>query len=51
MIILSVILEIEGDFNFFTSDFPGKKIEWKKFLKWFLLKIEAEGKFFKGFPL
>ena len=38
-------------FEFFTRDFPGKKIKWKKFLKGFLLKIEAEGKFFKGFPL
>ena len=43
--------KIEGDFNFFTRDFPGKKIIWKKFLKGFLLKIEAEGKFFEGFPL
>ena len=37
-------------FKFFTRDFPGKKIEWKKFLKGFLLKIEAEGKILKGFP-
>ena len=28
-------------FEFFTRDFPGKKIEWKKFLKGFLWKIEA----------
>ena len=37
-------------FEFFTRDFPGKKIEWKKFLKGFLWKIEAEGKILKGFP-
>ena len=37
-------------FKLFTRDFPVKKIIWKKFLKWFLLKIEAEGKFFKRFP-
>ena len=35
-------------FNFFTRDFPGKKIIWKKFLKRFLLKIEAEGKNLEG---
>ena len=35
--------------NFFTKDFPVKKIMWKKFLKRFLWKIEAEGKIFKGF--
>ena len=28
-------------FEFFTRDFPGKKIEWKKILKGFLWKIEA----------
>ena len=38
-------------FEFFTRDFPGKKIKWKKFLKGFLWKIEAEGKILKGFPL
>ena len=38
-------------FNFFTRDFPVKKIEWKKFLKGLVLKIEAEGKILKGFPL
>ena len=38
-------------FEFFTRDFPGKKIKWKIFLKGFLLKIEAEGKILKGFPL
>ena len=37
-------------FEFFTRDFPGKKIKWKKFLKGFLWKIEAGGKFLKGFP-
>ena len=37
-------------FNFFTRDFPVKKIIWKKFLKGFLLKIEAEGTFLKDFP-
>ena len=30
-------------FEFFTRDFPGKKIEWKKFLKGFLLKIDNHG--------
>ena len=29
-------------FEFFTRDFPGKKIKWKKFLEGFLLKIEAK---------
>ena len=38
-------------FEFFTRDFPGKKIKWKKFLKGFLWKIEAEGKILKGYPL
>ena len=38
-------------FEFFTRDFPGKKIKWKKFLKGFLWKIEAGGKILKGFPL
>ena len=28
-------------FEFFTRDFPGKKIEWKKFWKGFLWNIEA----------
>ena len=37
--------------EFFTRDFPGKKMKWKIFLKGFLLKIEAEGKILKGFPL
>ena len=37
-------------FEFFTRDFPVKKIIWKKFLKRFLWKIEAEGKIVKGFP-
>ena len=36
--------------KFFTKDFPVKKIIWKKFLKRFLWKIEAEGKILKGFP-
>ena len=36
-------------FEFFTRDFPEKKIEWKKFLKGFLWKIEGEGKILKGF--
>ena len=35
-------------FKFFTRDFPVKKIIWKKFLKRFLWKIEAEVKIFKG---
>ena len=43
--------KLKVKFKFFTRDFPGKKIEWKKFLKGFLLKIEAEGKILKGFPL
>ena len=34
--------------KFFTRDFPGKKIKWKKILKGFLWKIEAEGKTLKG---
>ena len=34
--------------KFFTKDFPVKKIIWKKFLKRFLWKIEAEGKILKG---
>ena len=38
-------------FEFFTRDLPGKKIKWKIFLKGFLLKIGAEGKILKGFPL
>ena len=38
-------------FEFFTRDFPGKKIKWKKFLKGILWKIEAGGKILKGFPL
>ena len=37
-------------FKFFTRDFPGKKIEWKKFLKGFLWKIEAGEKNLKRFP-
>ena len=37
-------------FNFFTRDFPVKKLKWKKILKGFLWKIEAEGKILKGFP-
>ena len=36
-------------FEFFTRDFPGKKMKWKKFLKGFLWKIEAGGKILKGF--
>ena len=35
-------------FEFFTRDFPGKKIKWKKFLKGFLWKIEAGRKIFIG---
>ena len=42
-------VKLKVSFEFFTRDFPVKKIEWKKFLKGFLLKIEAKGKFFKGF--
>ena len=38
-------------FEFFTRDFPVKKIIWKKFLKGFLWKIEAGGKFLKEYPL
>ena len=38
-------------FEFFTRDFPGKKIKWKKFLKGFLWKIEAGRKILKGYPL
>ena len=38
-------------FEFFIRDFPGKKIKWKKFLKGFLWKIEAEGKILQGSPL
>ena len=41
--------KIEGGFEFFT-DFPGKIMKWKKFLKGFLWKIEAGGKILKGFP-
>ena len=37
-------------FEFFTRDFPGKKMKWKKFLKGFLWKIEAGEKNLKGFP-
>ena len=37
-------------FEFFTRDFPGKKMKWKKFLKGFLWKIEAGEKKLKGFP-
>ena len=43
--------KIEGDFYFFTRDFPVKKIIWKKFLKGFLWKIEAGGKILKEYPL
>ena len=43
--------KIEGDFYFFTRDFPWKKIECKKFLRGFLWKIEAGGKFLQGYPL
>ena len=35
-------------FKFFKRDFPVKKIIWKKFLKEFLWKNEAEGKILKG---
>ena len=38
-------------FKFFKRDFPVKKITWKKFLKGFLWKIEAEGKILQGSPL
>ena len=34
-------VKLKVSFEFFTRDFPGKKIEWKKFLKGFLWKIEA----------
>ena len=43
--------KIEGEFWIFYKRFPWKKIEWKKFLKGFFLKIEAGGKFLKGYPL
>ena len=35
-------------FEFFTRDFPVKKIIWKKFFKGFLWKNEAEGKILQG---
>ena len=44
-------IKLKVSFEFFTRDIPGKKMEWKKFLKGFLLKIEAEGKILKRFPL
>ena len=34
-------VKLKVSFEFFIRDFPGKKIEWKKFLKGFLWKIEA----------
>ena len=34
-------------FEFFTRDFPGKKIKWKNFLKGFIWEIEAGGQNFK----
>ena len=43
-------VKLKVSFEFFIRDFPGKKINWKKFLKGFLWKIEAEGKILKGFP-
>ena len=42
-------VKLKVKFEFFTRDFPGKKMKWKKFLKGFLLKIEAEGKKLKGY--
>ena len=44
-------VKLKVKFEFFTRDFPAKKIKWKKFLKVFLFKIEAEGKILKGFLL
>ena len=44
-------VELMVSFEFFTRDFPGKKMKWKKFFKGFLWKIEAGGKNLKGFPL
>ena len=41
--------KLKVKFEFFTRDFPGKKIKWKIFFKGFLLKIEAERKILKGF--
>ena len=43
-------VKLKLSFEFFTRDFPGKKIEWKKFLKGFLWKIEAGEKNLKRFP-
>ena len=43
-------VKLKVSFEFFTRDFPGKKMKWKKFLKGFLWKIEAGGKILKGFP-
>ena len=34
-------VKLKVSFEFFTRDFPGKKIEWKKFWKGFLWNIEA----------
>ena len=34
-------VKLKVGFEFFTRDFPGKKMKWKKFLKGFLWKIEA----------
>ena len=43
-------VKLKVSFEFFTRDFPGKKMKWKKFLKGFLWKIEAGEKNLKGFP-
>jgi len=37
-------------FKFCTTDFPVKKLQWKKILKGFFWKIKAGGKILKGFP-
>ena len=44
-------VKLNVSFEYFSRDFPGKKNKWKKFLKGFLWKIEAEGKILKGFPM
>ena len=38
-------VKLKVSFEFFTRDFPVKKIKWKKFLKRFLWQIEGEEKF------
>ena len=44
-------VKLKVSFEFFTKDFPVKTIIWKKFLKRFLWKIEAEVKILKGISL